>query len=133
MLLRSRWMSKTNNGKASMKGTLLFAVTLALLATQSPAGSTDLKIIRCSLSPEEDAKIGSTLQHLDDKLVQASVAYDFLGDAMRKFIRACRALKGDLTQNGPYMDAMVDAANGFDFRVDKLKVIYHSLQTPPGG
>ena len=114
-----------------MKRVLLFAVTLALLATRTPAGATDLKIIRCSLSPQEDAKIGSVLQHLGDKLAELSVASDLYKDATRGLIRACRALKGDLTQTGPLMDTMITAANVFDLRVQRLQAFYHGLQLDP--
>jgi hypothetical protein len=118
-------------GKAPMKRVLLFAVTLALLATRTPACATDLKIIRCGLKSQEDAKIGSVLKHIDDKLVKLSVASGSLGDATHALIQTCRALNGDLTQTGAYMDAMITAANVRDLREQKLKAIYEQLQQSP--
>ena len=120
-----------DNGKAPMKRALWLVVALALLATRSPAYATDLKVIRCSLSPQEDAKMGSALQHLDDKLADLSAKNDLYEDTRRRFIRACRALKGDMNQDGPLMDAMIGAANALDWGRQRLKTLYQDLQKEP--
>ncbi|HLL27051.1 MAG TPA: hypothetical protein VKT73_05305 [Xanthobacteraceae bacterium] len=102
----------------------------------APPGSTDqtLALIPKCLAvfclPNVDPKVKENLKHIDDKLGELQLAIAEVRTAYDKFVRACTALHGDISER-PAMDVFRDSVMQLSLNKGKLSDIYDSLQHSP--
>ncbi|MGZ3651558.1 MAG: hypothetical protein ACXVB9_19510 [Bdellovibrionota bacterium] len=106
------------------------------IRSMNPLASDPLQVVKGCIPLYCDPQVADSgekdgIKHIDGKFGEMAVANSLMATAIQKFIKACRALSGDLTQVGPKMDAMVASANELEFRRQNVSTLYHGAQNDP--
>jgi hypothetical protein len=109
---------------------------LCVILLVSLLADTHLKIIRggcialyCGQATSQTIK--DSLDHIDGMLVDFSITNSQADISLATFTNACKALKGDLNQVGPKMDAFRAAGLDLEARKNAMNNYSKALQTSP--
>jgi hypothetical protein len=86
--------------------------------------------VYCDPNPPS-AQVVQNLKDIDNALVELTVTTSQTKLSLQKFIRACKAINGDMTQTGPKMQVFKDSVMELSLNKGKLSDEYFAMQKNP--